>query len=240
MPPEIEYVAWREFSTLYIAIDLAWFAVYLAILLWFRKFIPVTVGLFAGVIYFLVDYGIFYHLTGSRTVEGADPLWFLFWMSMTVGFTNFAWMWILLDRDRYAFEWSLLTIMGFFGVAIISQAFGGEFPTIKAWRTTSSYHGYMMLILMAGYTMLIVRNVSGRYEHVNLLWLLAIGVGIQLSWEVILFITKVRPVELNSIAVRSLLETNLGMPYAWLIHRAIQSRWSPDSTANAAADAKYS
>lgn len=225
MPGEIEYVAMREFSTLYIAIDLAWFAIYLALLLWFKKFIPVCVGLIAGVIYFAVDYGIFYHLTGSRSVEGADPLWFLFWMSMTVGFTNFAWMWILLSRDRYSVEWSLLTVMGFFGVAILAQSFGADFATIKAWRTTSSYHGYMMLILMFGYTLLIARNLSGRYEQINLLWLISIGVGIQLSWEVILFVTKVRPVEINSIVVRSLLETNLGMPYAWLIHQAVQSKW---------------
>jgi len=81
MAGEVEYVAMREFSTLYSASDLAWFAIYLALLLWFKKLIPVCVGLIAGVIYFAVDYGIFYHLTGSRSVEGADPLWFLFWMS---------------------------------------------------------------------------------------------------------------------------------------------------------------
>ena len=29
-----------------------------------------------GLLYFAVDYGIFYQLLGTRTVTGADPFWF--------------------------------------------------------------------------------------------------------------------------------------------------------------------
>jgi len=48
-------------------------------LLYFRTRLAVIVGLIAGLIYFIVDYGIFYKLLGTRQIVGADPFWFLSW-----------------------------------------------------------------------------------------------------------------------------------------------------------------
>ena len=107
-----------------------------------------------GLLYFLVDYGGFYLLLNTRTVAGADPFWFLLWMSMSYGFTNFVWIWLWLDRDGHALEWSILIVAGWFTTALLSQNFGGAFGTISIARGTGSYHGLMAAILFVGYAIL--------------------------------------------------------------------------------------
>jgi hypothetical protein len=78
----------------------------------------------------------------------------------------------------------------------------------------------MALILFAGYAYLIIRNLQGR-ENINLPWLLAIGIGVQFSWEAVLLISGIRPAGIGPLIVNSLIETNMGMPFAFFIHRAI-------------------
>jgi hypothetical protein len=227
----MEIIAARTFSSLYIYLDLIWLAAYVLILLFFKRRLALLAGLAAGVIYFLVDYGIFYLVLGTRVVQGADPFWLLLWLSFSYGLTNLAWIWLLLDRDGYAIEWSLLTISGWVGVALLSQNFGVNFPQISIQRGTNSYHGIMALILIAGYLYLIIRNLRAKdtgAERVNLLWLLVIGIGVQLSWELVLLISGIRPPYFFPLFVNSLIETNLGMPYFYLIHEKVTRHFTED------------
>ena len=227
----MEIIVARTFSSLYIYLDLIWLATYVLILLFFKRRLALLAGLAAGVIYFLVDYGIFYLVLGTRVVQGADPFWLLLWLSFSYGLTNLAWIWLLLDRDGYAIEWSLLTISGWVGVALLSQNFGVHFAQISIQRGTNSYHGIMALILIAGYLYLIIRNLRAKdtgAERVNLLWLLVIGIGVQLSWELVLLISGIRPTSFFPLFVNSLIETNLGMPYFYLIHEKVTRHFRED------------
>ena len=116
-------------------------------------------------------------------------------------------------------------------MAFLSQGFGGRFPTISIERGTGAYHGVMAAILCAGYLVLILRNLragASGGEKANLLRLLAIGIGVQLSWEGALLVSGIRPAGLAPLVVNSLLETNLGLPYAYLIHRAVTRRVGED------------
>lgn len=219
----MDFVVARTFNSLYIILDILWLLFYAGLLLYFRKQQAIIVGLAAGVLYFLVDYGIFYHLLRTRRVEGADPFWFLIWLSMSYGFTNFAWIWLLLDRDSHAVEWSLLPILGWITVGQLSQAYGTSFAEISISRGTSSYHGVMTLILLAGYLWIIFSNLKGG-EKVSLLWLMGIGIGVQFAWEASLLVSGIRPPEWQPIVINSLIETNLGMPYIYYIHRYITRR----------------
>lgn len=54
-----------------------------------KKYLALLFGLGGGLLYFLVDYGGFYLLLHTRTVEGADPFWFLLWLSMSYGLHQF-------------------------------------------------------------------------------------------------------------------------------------------------------
>jgi len=228
----VEIVAARTLNTLYIYLDIIWLLAYAAILIYKRRYLAVIAGAAGGLIYFAVDYGIFYLALNTRIITGADPFWFLLWLSMSYGFTNFAWIWLLLDKDGKAVEWSTLTIAGWVAVAFLSQNFGAAFPVVSIQRGTTIYHGIMALILLAGYTYLILKNLKSKpAAKVNILQLLAIGIGVQFSWEFVLLISNIRPTGFLPLIVNSLIETNLGMPYLYLIHRAVSTRANEDLAA---------
>ncbi|HMQ50113.1 MAG TPA: hypothetical protein PKA00_22020 [Saprospiraceae bacterium] len=223
----MDFTVSRTFSSLYISLDIVWLLVFILVLLYFKRRQAVIVGLLAGVLYFLVDYGIFYKLLGTREITGADPFLFLSWLSMSYGFTNFAWIWLLLDRDKYSVEWSLLPILGWITIGQLSTNFGADFTEISISRGTGAYHGVMALILCFGYLYVVIHNLKGK-EKVNILWLIAIGVGVQFAWEVSLLISGIRPPLWQPLIVNSLIETNLGLPIIYFIHKYVTKRWKED------------
>jgi hypothetical protein len=228
----MEIVPSRVFNLLYIYIDIVWLVFFLIILIWKKRYIAIIVGIIGALIYFLVDYGIFYLLLGTRIVTGVNTAALLLWLSTSYGLTNFAWIWLWLDRDGYALEWSLLIISGWFTTALLSQNFGSNFKLITIQRGTSSYHGVMALFLFIGYSILIIYNLKNKNNKnkssgkINILWILAIGILVQFSWEAVLLITGIRATSIMPLIVNSLLETNMGLPFIFLIHRAIMSRYN--------------
>jgi hypothetical protein len=222
-----EVIAARTMQPLYIWLDLGFLALFLAVLIYVKRYQATIAGVAGGLIYFAVDYGIFYHLLGTRTVRGADPLWFLLWLSMSYGLTNFAWIWLWLDRDGRAREWSIFIVAGWLWVALLSQDLGRGQP-ISIARGTADYHGVMALPLFLGYGSLCVYNLrqTDQSRRVPLPWILAIGILVQLSWESVLTISGIRNASWRTWLVDSLVETNMGLPYLYLVHRVASRRWS--------------
>lgn len=97
-----EIIARRQFAPLYIWLDIAFLCVFLVLLLMKKKYMTVLVGLVMGLVYMLVDYGIFHLVCHSRSIsEGHSLFWVLLWMSMSYGFTNFTWIWLWLGKDEH-------------------------------------------------------------------------------------------------------------------------------------------
>jgi hypothetical protein len=227
----MDIVAERSFNSLYIYLDIIFLVLFAIILLRWKRYLALFAGAFGGIIYFVVDYGIFFQLMDTRQVTGAGPLWVLLWLSISYGLTNFSWIWLLLDRDGLTVEWSLLIIAGWLAVAFLSQGFGSDFTHITISRGTSRYHGIMAAIMFAGYLWLIIRNLrTTTVEKVFLLKLLAIGIGVQFSWEAVLLLSGIRPAGIMPLIVDSLIETNLGIPYLYLIHRAVVGKLNENLT----------
>lgn len=223
-----EVIAARTMNTLYIWLDIAFLLILLAVLIYTKRFQAIIVGGLGGLIYFVVDYGIFFLLLGTRVVNGADPFWFLLWLSMSYGFTNFVWIWLWLDHDGHSLEWSLLITTGWLCTALLSQNFGESAASISIMRGTADYHGVMAFLLFAGYAVLSILNIreQDKSKRAPLLRILAIGILVQFAWEFILAITGIRNISINTIIVNSLLETNMGLPYLYLIHRAINNKYN--------------
>lgn len=59
-------------------------------------------------------------------------------------------------------------------------------------------------------------------------WILAIGILVQGSWEFVLAITGIRNLSWQTFIVNTLLETNMGLPYLWAIHRSVSKRRKED------------
>ena len=221
----MEVIASRVFNLLFIYLDILWLVTLFVILLVFKRYQAIIAGLAGGIIYFLVDYGIFYLLLDTRVVQGANIAWLLLWLSMSYGFTNFVWIWLWLDRDGHAIEWSVLIISGWIATAFLSQSFGGAFDSITIYRGTGSYHGIMALLLLIGYAILVIKNIKQKETKIKILWILAIGILVQFSWEAVLLISGIREPSIVPLVVNSVLETNMGLPFIFLIHQAISSRY---------------
>ena len=225
-----EIIAARSMNTLYIIVDVVILILLSILLLIKKRRLTFLFGVAGGLLYFAVDYGIFYLALGTRQVVGANPALFLFWLSMSFGFTNFVWIWAWLNRDLYFKEFTLLIVAGWMCSGLLSQNFGGSFQTIEISRGTASYHGVMAAILFVGYAIVCVYNMTVRDQgkRINVLWFLATGIGVQFGWEAALLLCGIRPAGIGPLIVNSLIETNLGVPYIYFIQKGIYKKWSED------------
>ena len=134
-----EMIARRQFDPLYIWLDLGFLLFFACLLLLRKKYMTVLIGLLAGLLYMVVDFGIFHLVCGAREISGGYSLfWVLLWMSMSYGFTNFAWIWLWISKDHRLLEWSMLILTWWFCCPLITRTFGGGLEPITIQRTTGS------------------------------------------------------------------------------------------------------
>ena len=175
---------------------------FLLLLLYQKKYMTMLVGLGMGVVYMLVDYGVFHLICHSRSISDEYSLfWVLLWMSMSYGFTNFTWIWLCLSKDEHLPEWSLLILSWWFCCPLLTQTFVLNAVPIVIQRTTGAYHGYMALILFGWEAALLLGGIRSA--------------GFATAGE-----------KLHTLVVNSLLETNLGMPYVYGLYIAYSRRFT--------------
>ena len=226
----------RNFNLLYIILDSIFILFLLIMLVVKKRYFTTLFALFGGVLYFIVDFGYFYLLSHSRQIMIDDVIQndlvtglILFWMSMSYGITNFAFIWLCLRKDKHLKNW-LMLIIGWWLMVPLIASLGGP-NNIQTFRTTNQYHSYMAILLVIGYGGLLIYNLLSKKKQIQMLWLNLIGISVQFSWEFALLIHGIRPMNGNSIStiiVNSLLETNLGMPYIFLIFLCINRYISED------------
>lgn len=228
----------RNFNLLYIILDTLFILILLGLLVYKKRNLTVLFALFGGILYTLVDFGGFYLLSRSRIVfingiqqDALNTFLVLFWMSMSYGITNFIFIWVLISKDKLAKYWLFLIIMWWLICPSIASM-GGE-NNITTFRTTTSYHGIMGIILVISYLALIIYILISGKEIVNILYLCLIGISVQFSWEFSLLINGIRPLNENSLQtliINSCLETNLGMPAIYLIYHLINKKYNEDGS----------
>ncbi len=229
-----EIVARRVFDPIYIYLDTAFLVVLLTLLIVKKKYLTALFGIAGGILYFIVDYGIFHAALHTRSIENGDMFGVLLWMSMSYGITNFVWIWLWFSRDAHKFEWTLLILVWWFCAPMLADTFGGDTAPVKIQRTTGEYHGVMALILLVGYFAAIIYNLvrRERTERFPIAWLLTVGISVQLGWEVSLLLGGIRSAEFDvsqkllTLVVNSLLETNLGAVPLYCIYVLITARFT--------------
>lgn len=191
-----------------------------------KKYLGLLFSLFGGILYFIVDYGIFHLALGSRAIENGSMFWTLLWMSMSYGLTNFAIIYLFVSKDKDFLLYSLLIWIWWLVAPQINTMLEGDAVKIHISRTTGEYHGVMALFLLVGYFALIVYNLLIKEKEYKspILKLFLIGFIVQFGWEAGLLLGGIRSTSMDSLGDKltlllqnSLLETNLGMPYLWLI-----------------------
>lgn len=231
-----EIVAQRVFSPLYIILDTIFLIALLAALILRKRYACAIFAIAGGVLYMIVDYGIFHLALGTRSIEGGSLFWVLLWMSMSYGITNFALIWIWLSKDEHFVEYTAAIWIWWICCPMLTQTFSGSDNLIKIQRTTGSYHGYMALIMVVCYFALIVYNLvqKEKDKRFNIVWLFILGILVQLGWEAGLLIGGIRSADFDpftkimTLITNSLVETNLGMPAIYCIYLWYSSRFTED------------
>lgn len=230
----------RSFNLAYIILDSIFLLVLCFLLFFQKKKVTLIFSLFGGLLYLLVDFGIFYLLLKSRSIyiikdgehvlqnEGMTLL-ILTWLSFSYGITNFCYIWLALKKDKNFIQYMFL-IFGWWLIVPTLSKMGGE-ASIITMRTTNEYHWVMALILVVGYGGFIIYELLNKTEKSKLLWLNLIGISIQFAWEIALLINSIRPwneMSVKTLIINSLMETNLGMPYIYLIYLTVSKHFNED------------
>ena len=157
----------------------------------------------------------------------------LLWMSLSYGITNFCFIWLLLknDEDKWLF---LLLIVGWW-IALPSLSELGGDSNIITQRTTGAYHWIMAAFLIVGYLLLITYKLFRKDKRnlFSLLTLNLIGIAVQACWEIALLLNDIRPMNelsIRTVIANSLIETNMGLPYMWLIYHFVSQKWNDSLT----------
>lgn len=246
----MDVIAERMFGVPYIVLDSVFILAFLALLLITKRRLTALWAIAGGVLYFIVDYGIFHLLTGSRHIGtvnadgvfsvGGEGMMFgvLMWMSLSYGITNFAWIWLCLKKDKRIAEWTVLIFVWWLVCPILDNAITGDGMRVRIWRETSGYHWFMAVFLAVSYFTVIVYNLLQKdgEKRMRILRLFGIGVAVQFGWEFALLLGGIRSgsmeftEQLRVLAVNSLMETNLGLPAMYCIYLFVTSRVREDLT----------
>jgi hypothetical protein len=236
---EISVTPTRCFNLTYIILDSAFLLVLIGLLLWQKKYLTFLFSLSGGILYFLVDFGLFYLASHSRIVyinsaeQGVSgTALVLLWMSLSYGITNFAFIWLCLSHDKNLKEWLCLIIGWWLLAPSLSKIYVSSY-NIETYRTTNKYHWIMAVLMAVGYLALIIYNLKAKEKEkkINILWLNLIGISVQFAWEAALLINGIRPLNESSVVtllIDSFIETNLGMPYFFFIYKSIASKYCED------------
>ncbi len=84
---------------------------------------------------------------------------------------------------------------------------------------------------MFGYVLCVIYNLFSKKKNIPILRLNLIGISVQFAWEFSLLINGIRPMNeasIKTLILNSLIETNLGMPYIYLIYVFVSSHVKDD------------
>ena len=157
----------------------------------------------------------------------------LLWMSLSYGITNFCFIWLLLKNDEDKWLFLLLIVEWWIALPSLSEL-GGD-SNIITQRTTGSYHWIMAAFPIVGYLLLITYKLFRKDKRnlFSLLTLNLIGIAAQAGWEIALLLNGIRPMNelsIRTVIANSLIETNMGLPYMWLIYHFMSQKWNDDLT----------
>ncbi|MBU4690378.1 hypothetical protein KQ874_01575 [Mycoplasma sp. ES3157-GEN-MYC] len=214
-----------------VILDICFLVLIYGLLIYKKKYMSTLFALAGGILYFLVDWGIFYKTLGQRQVHGANPFWFLLWLSLSYGTTNFLFIWLAIKKDKHLIHFTLMILIWWICSPMIAKAIPGQ-NDIVIWRETGKYHWVMALMLIVGYFGVIIYNLVTKKSQLPIIRMLIIGIVVQFGWEFALMINGIRKLQWGPIVIDSLIETNLGIPYIYLIYKGLSKKWNEDLSKN--------
>ncbi len=208
----------RTFGVDYIFFDLIFLAVFLFLLIKFKKKIPLISFFIGGLaINFLIDWGVWLH-AGIREVFlpinffGGTLLFFI-WFSLSYG-VEYAYVFLMFDKSSKKVKWTLFVFIGWILAALLSQLISINDASIVIVRHMSDLRILRIAIVLIGYSLLL----AFKYDFKKILYLFFIGFLVHFMMEFSLLITNIRPNSFLILLENSLIEFNMGVPFFYLIY----------------------
>jgi hypothetical protein len=206
----------RNFQFDYILFDAVFLALMVGLLIWRKRYSPLTAGLVCGVLIYIVD-GVVWYSTGVREYGIAAP-WMKhpvdFMMDFSYGVIAFSWMWIAFEKKSWgdvAF-WTAMVLGGWLIIPAVSFAVPLYDEPIMTVRHMQSQVGFQISAVLGGYVLLTVL----RYDWRTILYLFGVGCMLGFMMELPLLVTKIRPTSFKLLVFETVILFNQGVPYLYV------------------------
>ena len=213
----IDHDITRHFEFDYLIFDAVFLALYVTLLIVEKRVVPLKAGLICAVLIYIID-GIIWTATGVREYGISAP-WMKhvvdFMMDVSYGIVAFSWVWIAFESKsaRDVFLWTAMLFAGWLLVPFASTLVDLYDAPITTVRHMESQVWVQILVVIAGYATL----VALKYDLKTLLYVFWIGCMLTFMMEFSLFISKIRPPNVKVLIYETLILTNQGIPYVYVI-----------------------
>ena len=218
---EIDHDITRHFDLDYILFDALFLAIYVALLVREKRYGALKTGILCGIAFYVID-GVIWYVTGVREY-GLPAPWVKhpidFMMDVSYGIVGFGWVWIAFERRSagdVAF-WTALLFVGWLVVPFLSGLVPLADAPITTVRHMESQVWLQVVVVLAGYGLLIALGYRWR----TILYVLWVGCMLAFMMELSLFVSGVRPPNVQVLIYETLVLTNQGIPYLCVIRERI-------------------
>ena len=217
----IDHSITRHFQFDYLILDAVFLAVYVLILARQRRYAALRAGIICGLLFYLID-GVIWYQTGVREYALPAP-WVKhptdFMMDISYGIVGFGWVWIAFERRsrRDVAFWTVLLFSGWIAIPVLSKLIPLMVQPIMTVRHMQSQVWIQIVVVLAGYVMLIVLGYPWR----TIGYVLWVGCMLSFMMESALLVSGVRPPSIKVLIYETVILTNQGIPYLYVIRDKI-------------------
>ncbi len=212
----MSYDVVRTFGADYILFDLIFLAIFLFLLIKYRKKIPLLVFFVGGLgINFVIDWGFWLH-SGTREVilpGFLNTVVFFLWFSLSYG-VEYAYVFLMFEEKSDKVFWTFLVFMAWIIIGLFSQVFSINDSTIVTIRHMSDFRLLRVGLVLLGYGLLFVF----RYDWKKIVYLFLVGFLVHFMMEFSLLMVGIRPDSILILIENSLIEFNMGVPFFYLLY----------------------
>ena len=224
----------RRFEFDYVLFDALFLALWIALLVWQKRSGPLKAGLVCAVVVYVID-GVIWTATGVREYGISAP-WLKFpvdfMMDVSYGIIAFSWVWIAFERQSpgdVAF-WTILLFAGWLAIPFLSRWIPLVDDPVTTVRHMSSRVWLHIAVVVAGYAALIALGVDFK----TIAYVFWVGCMLAFVMEFSLLVSGIRSPSLALLAYETLILTNQGIPYLYIIKKKISPAFARRAAQKAA------
>lgn len=205
----------RIFDLDYLVFDLIFCFLFISILIVKKKKIPFIVGLVCGLLFLIID-GVIWWNIGIREIFPPNmKIAVDFMMDFTYGLLAFSWVMIMFERKniKEIILWTTLLYGGWLIIASLSQILPLNDTEITTIRHMKHLRIIEISIVVIGYLLLVILG----YNYKKIIFIFWVGTMLSFMMESYLLFTGIRPSGFDLLLYDSLILTNQGIPYLYII-----------------------